>query len=95
MMSSNGKTVLDGTTTVIPIGSGSDPEPALSETPEEMQGYIYGLNARIVQGGDVSDAEITKALLFQRALNQHNLERKTTRARKAVTPAPKLNLEDL
>ena len=63
-------------------------------TKEEMQSFIYALNARIVQGDDVPDEEITIALLYQRALNQHNLEKKT-RAKKSKEPLKKLNLEDL
>ena len=82
----HGPTVLDGNTTVIPIGSGNSGGLIMNETPEEMQGYIYSLNARIVQGDEVSDEEITKALLFQRALNQHNLEKKATRSRKVLRP---------
>lgn len=72
-------------------------EPVTTEetTKEEMQGYIYALNARIVQNDEVSDDEITKALLYQRALNQHNLEKKERKTKKPKAPVVKLNLEDL
>lgn len=63
--------------------------------PEEMQQYIYALNTRIVQGLEVADAEIEKALLFQRALNQHKLEKKKGRSKKPAAPAKEIKLEDL
>ena len=66
-------------------------------TKEEMLEFIYDLNHRIVAGADVPDSEITTAIRYQRDLNQHNLERKTTRAGKKapIEPMKRLNLEDL
>lgn len=67
---------------------------------EEMLEYISDLNHKIVAGVDVADSEIQKAILYQRDLNQHNLEKKPKRAGGPVKAAlkesiKKLNLEDL
>lgn len=67
---------------------------------EEMLEYISDLNHKIIAGVDVSDDEIQKAILYQRDLNQHNLEKKSKRTGAPVKAAlkesiKKLNLEDL
>ena len=67
---------------------------------EEMLEYISDLNQKIVAGVDVPDSEIQKAILYQRDLNQHNLEKKPKRTGGPIKTAlkesiKKLNLEDL
>lgn len=75
----------------------NEPNIRIVRTTEEMQEYIWALNGRIISGEDVPDSEITTALIYQRDLNQHNLEKKATRKKKGTVtePAKKINLEDL
>ena len=75
------------------------PEPQLHivRTVEEMQEFIWNINSKIVLNEEVPDSDITKCLLYQRDLNQHNLEKKpsTRKGKPAAAPAAKINLEDL
>lgn len=66
-------------------------------SPEEMLEFISDLNRKIVQNADVPDSDIQKAIMYQRDLNVHNLEKKPrkTTVKNPKEPLQRIKLEDL